>query len=249
MTPNEWLSRITDEAREKVTKVLVKQIKIKRPWVRFFLDRYNIILNPYGSAYPEVNIKELPVFNTMLNYVLNGGLFVNVADIPFYWAYDPQRGILYDLVKFTHQYEPQEGILSFGPFTETPFGSELKVRVINTETKQNGEIEPNCQSLKLKDKSVNIKGLDSVAINRAALIDRRTEYKAAKPLEIGRVLSVVEELEINGQLYTPICYVNFGDGRFLVSLLFMGYDKQSEQVKDKVTSLLCKLMMKELKDR
>jgi hypothetical protein len=138
---------------------------------------------------------------------------------------------------------------SFGPFTETPFLNEVKVYVINTETLQNGEIKPNYQCLKLKDGSLSIKEIGSVAINRAALIERRTEYKDAKPLEVGRVQSVVEEIEINGQLCTPICYINFGKGRFLVSLFFLGYDKQSEKAKEQVTNLLCELVIKEIEDR
>lgn len=259
MDPNQWSSRITYEAKQKKTKVAVKRIEIKRPWVRFSLDRYNVILNPYGSAYPEINIKGIPALNTILDYVLNGGLFVNVADIPFYWAYDPQREILYDLMKHTYQYIPSEyesdgqllrlkslQMQSFGPFTETPFLNEVKVYVINTETVQNGEIKPSYHCLKLKDESLSIKEIRSVAINRVALVERRTEYKDTKRLEAGRVQSVVEEIEINEQLRTPICYINFGKGRFLVSLFFLGYDKQLEQAKEQVISLLCELVIKDI---
>jgi hypothetical protein len=261
MCPQEWCSRITCEAKKDNAKVPVKQIKIKSTLTRFFLDRYSIILNPYGSAYPEVNIRELPVLKATLDYVLNRGLFVNVADIPFYWAYDPQRQILYDLVKHSYQYVPFEyeghngsltlkslSIQSIGPFTETPFVDEVRASVINTETPtQNGEPNPDYRLLKVKDGSLGIGGLDSVAINRAVILGRKSEYKNSKSLETGRIQSIVEELDKNGQLLSPICYVNFGEGKFLVSLLFLEYEKQKDAVKEWVVNLLCRLILKEVK--
>jgi hypothetical protein len=257
MSPVEWQRTITEDAQQSKIKVKVKRIRIKKSCVRFFLDRYNVILNPYGSAYPEVNIKGLPVLNTILDYVLFGGLFVNVADIPFYWAYEPQREVLYDLVKYSHQYVPveyesdgnilrlkSEYMQSFGPFAETPFLSEVKVNVINTETVKNREIEPLCCSLKLKDGSLKTKELSRVAINRVAVIDRRSEYESMPALETGRVESIVEEIIKDGQLITPIFHINFGKGRFLVSLAFLDYDKQSDEAKEQITSLLCELILK-----
>lgn len=261
MSPQKWCSRISDEAKKDNTKVAVKQIKIKSCLVRFFLERYNIILNPYGSAYPEANIKELPVLKTILDYVLNHGLFVNVADIPFYWAYDPQRQILYDLVKHSYQYVPfrykRDGeslileslsMQSFGPFTETPFVDEVRAHVINTETPvQNGEPNPVYHPLIVKDVSLDIGKMDSVAINRAVILERKSEYKNAKSLGTGRIQSIVEELDKNGQLFSPVCYVNFGDGKFLVSLVFLEYEKQKEVAREWIVNLLCRLILKEVK--
>ena len=259
MNPDEWRRRITKDAQQSKIKVRVKRVRIKRSWVRFFFDRYNVILNPYGSVYPEVNIKSFPVLNTILDYVLNGGLFVNVADIPFYWAYDPQREVLYDLVRYSHQYVPDEyegdgsrfrlksaHIQSFGPFPETPFLSEVKVNVINTETVKNREIEPLYYSLKLRDRSLKTGRLSSIAINRAAVVNRRSEYETAAPVETGRVESIVEEIINNGQVITPMCYVNFGKGKFLVSLAFLDYDKQSDEAKEQITILQCELILKEI---
>lgn len=259
MNPLNWRCRITREAQQFRIKANVKHIKLKGSWARFWLDRYNVILNPYGSVYPEVNIKDFLVLNTILEYVLNGGLFVNVADVPFYWAYDPQREVLYDVVKYTHQYMPVEyesrdGVLclksaklqSFGPYPETPFLSQVKVNVINTETIENNEIKPlNC-SLRLRDRSLKTKELNSVAINRVAVVERHLEYKTVKPFETGRVESVVEEIRVDGQNTTPICYVNYGKGRFLVSLIFLDYDKQLEEAKAQITNLHCELILREV---
>jgi hypothetical protein len=255
MDPAEWRHAITRDAKQFGIRVKVKHIRIMRPYVRFFLDRYSVILNPYGSAYPEVNIKDLPVLHTILNYVLHGGLFVNVADIPFYWAYDLQRAVFYDLAKYSHQYIPtkyrsdgnafclEEGhIRSFGPFPETPFLSEVKVYIINTEDKG----RPPCYDLRTKDTSLRINQLSQVAVNRVAVVDRPSEYKSVTPLNRGRVESIVEEIGKEEQAMTPLCYVNFGKGRFLISLAFLDPDIQQEQTKDEISRLLRELMLKSI---
>jgi hypothetical protein len=256
MDPAEWQRTITEDAKQVGVRVKVKQIMIMRSHVRFFLDRYSVVLNPYGSAYPEVDIKDLPVLHTILDYVLHGGLLVNVADIPFYWAYDPQRGIFYDLAKYSHQYIPtrykSDGnafcleagyIRSFGPFPETPFLREVKVTMTNTEGDKG---RPPCYDLSLKDDSLDTKQLSQVAVNRAALVDTPSEYKSAAPLHRGRVESIVKEIGEEGQAMTPLCYVNFGKGRFLISLAFLDSPIQQEQTNAQIIRLLRELILKSI---
>lgn len=256
MDPLEWQRTITRDAKQAGIRAKVKHIRIMRPHVRFFLDRYSVILNPYGSAYPEANTKDLPVLHTILDYVLHGGLFVNVADIPFYWAYDPRRAIFYDLAKYGHQYVPTkyriEGkaaylepghIRSFGPFPETPFLSEVRVDMRNTE---DGKGSPPCYDLSTKDESLDTKQLSQIAVRRAAVVDRASESKSAAPLHRGRVESIVQEIDRDGLAMTPLCYVNFGDGRFLVSLAFLDAHSQQEQAKEQVSRLLRELILKSI---
>ncbi|MFH1546300.1 MAG: hypothetical protein ABIE14_02905 [Patescibacteria group bacterium] len=50
--------------------------------------RYPITINPYGGTYPEKNISQLQTLNNIFDYVCKGGIYVNIADIPFYYAYD-----------------------------------------------------------------------------------------------------------------------------------------------------------------
>lgn len=49
---------------------------------------YPIILNPYGGVYPEENVSNLTSLENIFNYVKSGGVYINIADIPFYYAYD-----------------------------------------------------------------------------------------------------------------------------------------------------------------
>ena len=50
--------------------------------------RYPIVINPYGGAYPEKNASTLQSFNNIFEYVRSGGKYLNIADIPFYYAFD-----------------------------------------------------------------------------------------------------------------------------------------------------------------
>lgn len=259
MKTGEWYSKIDNLIKKSKINAKPEIIKITKPWTRWFLDRYLVIINPYGSVYPEVDIKELTVWKSILYYVLHGGRFVNVADIPFYWAYDPEREIRYELVKYFHQYVPiykrisndewhpvTGGILSFGPYPETPFLSELRINVINTETTEGEDINPKYHSLKFKTSLSSSNDLNSVAINRGVVVGK--VEKGERKIEVKHVESVVEELEWGGKLVTPFCSIYFGKGKFLVSLVFLEYDKQPKDIRDKITNLQCDLIIKELRD-
>ncbi|MHA1595503.1 MAG: hypothetical protein ACTSXX_12325 [Candidatus Baldrarchaeia archaeon] len=252
MEPNKWFYKIRDKLLEKKISAEVKFIKIVRSRTRWFLDRYNIVLNPYGSVYPEVDIKDLTVWKSILHYVLNGGIVVNVADIPFYWAYDPKREIRYELVRYSHQYvlmyklNHEKGIMyptgvgsliSVGPYTETPFSQELRIRIINTEFKDitSGINKPLRCSLKFKVDLPGYNNLDNVAINRAIILAEH-------------VKSLVKEISWANESITPLCSINFGKGKFIASLLFLEYNEQPENVKEIIVELLCDLIVKELEN-
>ena len=263
MTPNEWYFRLRKKLEERGINAKIKLIKITKPWTRWFLDRHNVILNPYGSVYPEVNIKELTVWRSILHYVLNGGIVVNVADIPFYWAYDPKREIRYELVRYFHQYVPttyklerekavlmKGKIISFGPYPETPFLQQLRINIINTEFYREGQIIPYFH--KLKFKLLNHEELDNVAINRAIVIgeirrvkrnDGRIETR--REIHVKHVESLVEDIQSpdGNFIITPLCRIYFGKGEFITSLLYLEYDKQPEDVKERIIELLCNLMI------
>jgi hypothetical protein len=246
MKSGEWYSKIDDAIKRDKINAKPELIKITKPWTRWFLDKYLVIINPYGSVYPEVDIKELTVWKSILYYVLHGGRFVNVADIPFYWAYDPEREIRYEQVKYFYQFVPQLGVIPLGPYTEAPFLRELKIRITNTEEQKEGSITPMTYSLKLKNNLLGMNELGSVAINRAVVVGKVKENE--RKIEVNHVKSIVEELEWKGELVTPFCFIHFGKGKFLVSLAFLEYDKQPEDIREKIINLQCDLVIKEAKD-
>jgi len=260
MSPKAWKIRLDSETSHSPKRIIIRLIKIKSHWQRFILHRYNIIINPYGSVYPEESIKELPIFNSIIEYVLAGGVCVSLSDIPFYWAYDSERHILYDLVKNNLQYIPTEyeqihGKLilksvspqSSGSFLDVPFLNTVRVRVVNTESLQQNEIHPLYHNLIIHDNTLGIENLNSVAINRAILLGNVQEYKYEQSIKMGRIQSIVGEVEYKGQHLSPLCYINFGHGKFITSLLFLKYHSQNNKTSEWLTNLLCKLMLREIK--
>ena len=243
MKPEGWLFKINNAINKSQIKAESKLIKITKPWTRWFLDRYLIIINPYGSVYPEINIENLTVMRLILHFVHNGGIFVNVADIPFFFPYDLEKKILYcptrmeqvhlykHLIRYLSRLLHEQDLKEFYPGMDSPFSKAVMVDIINTEIKENEKIIPMHTSLKLKNSSYS---LENVAINRGIRCSNHVE-------------SIVEELEWDGKLFTPLCYIHFGKGKSLFSLIFLEYDEQPEDIREKITNLQCDLIIKEVR--
>jgi hypothetical protein len=50
--------------------------------------QYPVVINPYGGVYPERDLSALKSLDDIFSYVKSGGVYINIADIPFYYAYD-----------------------------------------------------------------------------------------------------------------------------------------------------------------
>jgi len=252
MNPKEWRRRVLEEASKNGVRIKVKHIKIHHIHTRSFLERYNAIINPYGSVYPEIDTKEMLVWNAIQRYVRNEGLFVNIADIPLYWVYDLNTDALYDSVKRTYQYVPLEFVRSgeslklkhtslegIAPFAETLFLGDVKVQVINMEQLKGSASVPR-YPLELREDHFGGCSLGIAALHRAFEIHQG---------EKGRVQSVVKEIEHGGYLLSPICFVDFGKGKFLISLPFLDGEDQTDSIKERITWLQCALVIKKVANR
>ena len=78
-------------------EVSIRQItnNLRRNKIRFSIiskeedfEKYPCVINPYGETYPEKNAATLSSIDTIFNYVKNGGVYVNAAGVPFYYAYE-----------------------------------------------------------------------------------------------------------------------------------------------------------------
>lgn len=56
-------------------------------------NEYAVIVNPFGEAYPEKDPRKRFAFNHLKNYIEDGGVLVNVAGFPFFYAWDVTRGV------------------------------------------------------------------------------------------------------------------------------------------------------------
>ena len=51
---------------------------------------YQVVVNPFGETYPEEDTYTYKSFETICDYVFSGGIYVNVAGIPFWYCHDPR---------------------------------------------------------------------------------------------------------------------------------------------------------------
>ena len=78
---NIYLAQFKKELDNKCIKYSIKKTE------RSF-SLYPIVINPYGGAYPEKDTSTLKSLNYIFDYVRKGGKYLNIADIPFYYAFD-----------------------------------------------------------------------------------------------------------------------------------------------------------------
>jgi len=84
-TPHEWASELA--SRHPDWKIQVAPLQTEK------LRQHQIVLNPFGEAYPEADPKGYSTFGEICDYVYAGGVYVNVAGIPFWYSHDPRDPI------------------------------------------------------------------------------------------------------------------------------------------------------------
>lgn len=73
--------------------------------------QFPVVVNPYGGVYPESDISNLRSLNEIFDYVKNGGTYVNIADIPFYYAYDENLNRAVDTTPLVDGFSLQRSFL------------------------------------------------------------------------------------------------------------------------------------------
>ncbi len=219
ISPDEWKDEI-----EKVAKELGKSIKVKLIFSVGSFDSYNAILNPYGGNYPESSFDNFPVYNKILNYIRTGGLFINVADIPTYWAYNPRLNRMLDRTPAVYGVSGEE--VRF--FNRVPLMQDLALRVQNVE-----QSEPQIVSFQMHEKYSSLgNDMSNLMISRAAFIE-------------GNVESVVQPISVGNQDMTPLFFCNYGDGRCLISLSFLNDNySQNRPLKTIIARLIVDQLIK-----
>jgi hypothetical protein len=56
-------------------------------------NRYDIVVNPFGEAYPEEDLALHTTLKQLTEYVYSGGVYVNVAGYPFFWQHNPTTNV------------------------------------------------------------------------------------------------------------------------------------------------------------
>ena len=51
-------------------------------------NQFALIVNPFGENYPEIDVERRVVFQQIKDYIEDGGIYVNCAGYPFFYAWD-----------------------------------------------------------------------------------------------------------------------------------------------------------------
>ncbi len=227
ISSKEWKEEIVKLAKESRVKIKVELINTKKNF-----DSYFAILNPYGGVYPEHDMKNYETLNKILTYVSEGGLFVNVADIPGYWVYNPLlRGIL-DATPPIYGIAINDGQVSVRPvrpFELTPFMEKLGLRGLNTEHTPlfnwDVEFEKKFNSIANKTKY----DIKEIEVHRTVVVERNVE-------------AIMKPKKHNDESVTPLFFVNYGNGKFLISLVRLVKYPQNTKIKKMLAETIIKLM-------
>jgi hypothetical protein len=231
ISPMEWKEELKGLVRNK-------GIEVDFISVGNYFDMYNAIINPYGGVYPEYDLRNFKIMNRILNYINEGGLFVNVADIPCYFACNPSikpwRKIdtalrdapyAYKVYKEESKEELIIPIKRFPLFELTPFTRELGVDVYKTE-KENLPIDLGLLELENGFEKVSDISSINVKVRRVAKVK---EY--LDPIIKSKKMEKV----------TPLFFVRYGDGKLLSSLIWT--QDNERRIRNELKKLLAKLVM------
>ena len=229
VTPEEWRKAIETKAGEENLNLKVKMLSVEANFAP-----YLVVLNPYGGVYPETDLKDFTTLSQIFTYVKNGGLFVNVADIPGFWAFNPllKRKLhatppiygvtISEAEKKEDDFEAKEGgrrgneirVTEVRSFLRTPFVEKLGLRVIDTEGMD-------CFNWNIEFAAP----YDKVAASKLTMTVHRaveTEF-FGEPTVKALVKPRIEAPFGKNTRLTPLFLADFGEGRFLISLIFQSH--------------------------
>ncbi|MCK4731210.1 MAG: HEPN domain-containing protein, partial [Methanophagales archaeon] len=89
-----WKECLSDEKKYTVDEIMASQID----------NRYQVIINPFGEIYPEIDLETKPVYGVIKEYISLGGIFVNAGGFPFYWGWDVKENKKKDFVEMIPYY-------------------------------------------------------------------------------------------------------------------------------------------------
>lgn len=226
--PAEWKKEIEKWAVENKIKVKVDLIDVGK---RF--DSYAAVLNPYGGSYPEKDIKNFQTLNDIFDYVNKGGIFVNIADIPGYWLYSISLKRKLDATEpiYSTRNAP-DGKIYYDIhrlFARVPFMERLGLITDNTDEDEN-YTKWNDVSLRKEFHAIGMNIAD-IQVNRVIQVERNVE-------------AIIEPK----QGKTPFFRLVYGDGIFIISLIFIGRTcPQNYKIKEIIIRVMIEMLKKDRK--
>lgn len=99
--PGDWYDELSSSEGFDVTWAVASEIS----------DKFDIIVNPFGETYPEIDKPNLTTLRNIRTFIETGGVFVNVAGLAFYYVWDGQKEDLSGPLYETYQVTRLPGVL------------------------------------------------------------------------------------------------------------------------------------------
>lgn len=80
-SPDDWLQLLKG-----------KEVEISFISANEINTSFDAILNPFGEIYPEEDPDSKKTYRRIINYIVNGGLFINTAGFPFFYYWNAIEG-------------------------------------------------------------------------------------------------------------------------------------------------------------
>jgi hypothetical protein len=217
VTIDEWKEQIINDAKKNGMKVKVRLLNSKENFYS-----YSAILNPYGGVYPEEDLAGAVILSKIFDYVSKGGMFVNVADVPGYWAYSTKlarKSVAGLPVRYVKEDSKGAYIGSITPVAFAPFVQKLWLNVNPYEEEANIQWkDPVKHGTERFQQEIS-----NLRINRIAVVERN----------VVPVLTLMDEKSADGSELTPLFLAIYDNGRFLISLIYQDSEKNSNNQKMK----------------
>ncbi len=223
VTPDEWMDNLIRYFNECGVKPRIEKTKVSSK-----IEKYSAILNPYGSVYPETDLGNLETLHKVLEYVNEGGLFISVADMPFYYAYDNR-------IKRKVVQQPPGFFLNtnaeYGDYKPNPFTKQVGLEICNLD----GGGGPVRLHLNLPEGDIEVE------CRRGAVVWERI---------IGHLLTTINKTNVSTKTnklinVAPVFSILYGKGEFLISTIWIT-DDENQKVRDAIIHKICILILEYL---
>ena len=233
ITIDNWKMQIEADAKRNGMKACVEAINANKNFYSF-----SAILNPYGGVYPEEDLAGTAILRKIFDYVSKGGIFVNTADVPGFWAYNSKLERKSVAVPAIHHVKEGSGGLSINSFTLVGFSPFVQKLGLNVNPWEKQE--------KVKWQDVVKHGterfqeeIDTMRIDRIAGVERNVEP----------ILTLLTGEKSQGDKLTPLFLETYDSGIFLISLIYQNSkdNPNNTKIKDILSIVLIQAIKRNVK--
>jgi len=202
--PQQWQKAIRQSLERCGLDVAVELLSVQS---KLGFHKYLLVLNPYGGVYPEHDLEQHSTFSAILEYTRAGGIFANVGDVPFFWAYSPSERRPKRCVGGVQYFKLQDGRHRQRMYT--PLLDRLQVPMYAVEERP--------WNLEFADEyGIKLDASLSVQVNRVMQVGLETGIGGgliARPVIKARTdIPTLEGIQMS-----PFCRVDYGCGEFIVA--------------------------------